>query len=201
MEWKDIFKLLTAMIASVGGTTVLVLALSKYFGGIFAKRFEEKFRAEFQKDIDESKSKLEILKQTTLRYSDKQFELYSILWTSLHDLKITADNLLESASSKNQNDFKNLNDFVKQLKRTKNEIEKAYLFIEDEHYSELREITKSFSEFQIGKERHNDLRQNSTLHGHLLDRQMIAGIDRVKCRYDELILLIRDDLRSQLKGK
>lgn len=195
IPWDDVFKLITAMIASIGGGAALILGLSKYFGGIFAKRFEQKFRADFQNEINAYQAKLDILKQTTLRYSDKQFELYTNLWNSLHDLKISADNLWDSASTKN------LREFVKQLKKTKGEIEKASLFVEDEHYSELSETIKFFSEFQIGKERLIDLRQNSNLEGHLIEQQMIAGNQRVKNRYDELILLIKADLRKQLKGK
>ncbi len=195
MTWPDIFKLLTAIFASVGTASALIFALSKYFGGILAKRFEQKFRAEFQNEINEYQAKLDVLKQTTLRFSDKQFELYTNLWNSLHDLKIAADNLWDSASPKN------LKDFVKQLKMTKGEMEKASLFVEDAHYSELSEIIKSFSEFQIGKERLIDLRQNTNLEGHLIEEQMIVGNQRVKRRYDELILLIKADLRRQLKGE
>ncbi|MBS2212717.1 hypothetical protein KEM09_14960 [Carboxylicivirga mesophila] len=195
ITWTEIFKLFTAMLGSIGGAAALIFGLSKYFGGILTKRLEQKFRAEFQNEINEYQSKLDVLKQTTLRYSDRQFELYSVLWTSLHDLKISADNLWSRANSMN------LNNFAKQIKKTKIEIERASLFIEDDHYRQLMEIIKSFSEFEIGKERLIDLRQTSNLEGHLIERQMIAGNQRVKQWYDELIVLIKADLKRQLKGK
>ena len=195
MNWEGTFKIIFAALASIGGAGAIILGISKYFGNLFAKKYEQKLITNFQKEINDYQTELDILKRTTLRYSDKQFELYSRLWSSLQNLKISADNLWESANSKN------LSNFSKQLQSTKNEIEKLSLFIENEHYSELIEIINHFSDFQIGKEMLIDYRQNTNLDGHLIERQMIAGNQRTKERYEKLILLIKNDLKKQLKGK
>jgi hypothetical protein len=56
------------------GAGGIILALSNYFGRILADKYVEKTKASLQKEINEYQNKLDILKQTTLRYSDKQFE-------------------------------------------------------------------------------------------------------------------------------
>jgi hypothetical protein len=145
MEWEDIFKIITGLLVSLGGAGAIILGFSKFIGELFAKRYEQKIRASFQNDINTYQSQLDILKQTTLRYSDKQFELYSILWSSLHDLKVLADELWVEASSRN------MERFVRQLKKTKNEIEKASLFIENTHYERLSDTLSQFGNYQIGK--------------------------------------------------
>jgi hypothetical protein len=195
MEWDETLRLIFSALASVGGAGAIIIGISKYLGELFAKRYEQKLVAKFQNQINDYQTKLDILKRTTLRYSDRQFELYSILWSSLQNLKISADNLWEKASSKN------LADFSKQLKETKTEIEKASLFIEDEHYSELIKIIKHFSEFEIGKKMLIDYRRTTNIDEHLIERQMVAGNHRVKERYYELILLIKTNLKKQLKGE
>ena len=93
MNSEEILKTIFAFIASVGGAGALILLISKYFGDLFAKRYEQKLISNFQRELNEYQNKLDIVKQTTLRYSDKQFELYSNLWSSLQNLKISADNL------------------------------------------------------------------------------------------------------------
>ena len=189
MDWDETFKIIFAALASVGGAGAIILGISKYFGELFAKKYEQKLIAKFQNEINDYQTKLDILKRTTLRYSDKQFELYSVLWSSLQNLKISADNLWERAGSKNLSDFSN------QLKKTKIEIEKASLFIEDNHYSELIKTIKHFSEFQIGKKMLIDYRKETNIDDHIIEQQMIAGNHRVKVRYDELILLIKSSNR------
>lgn len=195
MNWDEIFKLIFAFLASIGGAGTIILGVSKFFGGLFAKRYEQKLIAKFQNQINDYQTELDILKRTTLRYSEKQFELYSILWSSLQNLKISADILWESANSKN------LADFSKQLRKSKIEIEKASLFIEDDHHTELIQIINYLSEFKVGKKMLINYRQSTNIEGQLIERQMIAGNQRVKARYEELILLIKSDLKKQLKGK
>lgn len=194
MEFADIVKVGAWIIASLGGAGVIILGLSNFFGGLFAKRYEEKMRAKFQREIDKYQSQLDLIKETTLRYSNKQFELYSKLWTSLYDLKLLGDDLWERATASK------LVKFSKQLKETKNEIERASLFIEDEHYTELIGILSRFSEYQIGKEKLIDYRR-----AHDNDDEFVAeviGRNRTeKNQYENLIQRIKADLKQQIKGK
>lgn len=100
MDWDETLRIIVAALASVGGAGAIIVGTSKYLGYLFAKRYEQKLIVRFQKQINDYQAKLDILKQTTLRYSDKQFELYSIFWSSLQNLKKSADNFWGKASSK-----------------------------------------------------------------------------------------------------
>ncbi|RZJ49595.1 MAG: hypothetical protein EOO19_05140 [Chryseobacterium sp.] len=143
MTTAEITKIVLGILAALGGGGAIVLGLSNYFGQFLAKRYEEKIKAKFQNEINEYQAQLDIIKQTTILYSDKQFEHYSKLWASLYDLKILADDLWQQATSIR------LEKFSKQLKLTKTQIEKASLFLEETHYKELTETIRHFSEYKL----------------------------------------------------
>lgn len=181
-------------IVSLGGGGAIVLGLSNYFGQLLAKRYEEKIKAQYQNEVNEYQAQLDVIKQTTLRYSDKQFEHYNQLWSSLLDMRLLSDKLWESATSQN------LDSFSKQLKATRNEIERASLFIEDAHYLELMELVRFFSEYEVGKSKLITFRQNQ--HFSQLDiNTMIAENAVMKIRFEQVILLVKVDLKKQIGGK
>lgn len=195
MDWSDILKIVSGLIISLGGAGAIILGFSKFIGELFAKRYVEKLKIRFQYEINSYQTQLDILKQTTLRYSDKQFELYNLLWGSLHDLKVLADDLWIQANSKN------LDKFVRQLKKVNIEVEKASLFIEDSHYEELSRILKKFSFYQIGKKRLIDYRIQSSIDDDYEIGMMIHNNGELKIQYENLICNIKKDLRQQIKGQ
>ncbi len=194
MTITDILKIVTGIIAALGGAGAIILGLSNYFGQFLAKRYEEKIKAKFQNDINEYQTQLDIIKQTTIRYSDKQFEHYSKLWSSLYDLKLLADDLWQQATPLR------LEKFSRQLKTTKTEIEKASLFIEDIHYKELTELIKYFSEYQIGKSGLIKYRREQYFDEHQVE-QLIAQNEQKKNKFEELIFVVKADLKKQIGGK
>jgi hypothetical protein len=125
---------------------------------------------------------------------DLLFEQYSKLWASLYDLKISADKLWESASDRN------LETFTRQLKNTKIQIEKAGLFIEDADYENLLQILNHFLEYEIGKEKLIKFRRNNYVDTHQIEQLINANRER-KSNYDNLIIKIKHNLRSQIKGE
>lgn len=193
MQLKDVLEIGAAILLSLGGSGAIILALSRYFGGLFAKRYEEKVRAKFQSQIDRYQTQLDVLKETALRYSNKQFELYSTLWTSLYELKILGDDLWEEATPIR------LEKFAIQLKKTTIEIEKSSLFIEDEHYKELKAILTHFSNYEVGKKRLIEYRRGQGYNDNFVT-EVIAGNNIQKGRYENLIESIKADLKKQLKG-
>ena len=193
MTFENIIKIGLWILVSLGGAGGIILGFSDFFGRLFAKRYEEKIKAKFQMKIDKYQNQLDIIKETTLRYSSKQFEFYCKLWTSLYDLKLLGDDLWQEANSTR------LEKFAKQLKATKTEIEKASLFVEDEHYKELVRIISHFSEYQIGKKRLIDYRKDTAYDNDLVV-QMINQNHGEKSRYENLIGRIKVDLKRQLRG-
>ena len=194
MTTTEITKIVLGIIAALGGGGAIVLGVSNYIGQLLAKRYEEKIKAQFQYEINEYQSQLDIIKQTTIRYSDKQFEHYSRLWSSLYDLKLLADDLWIQATPQR------LERFSKQLKLTKTEIEKASLFIEDTHYKELTEIIKHFSEYKIGKSDLISYRQIN-IYDDCQVQQMIVENGLKKSAFENLILVVKADLKRQIGGK
>ncbi len=194
MTIEEITKNVLGILAALGGGGAIVLGLSNYFGQFLAKQYEEKIKAKFQNEINEYQSQLDIIKQAAIRYSDKQFEHYSILWARLYDLKIFADELWQQATPKI------LLKFSKQLKLTKIEIEKASLFIEEDHYKELIATINFFSEYQIGK---SDL-INYRIANQDDDFQVQQMINKniiKKSNFKKLILVVKEDLKNQVAGK
>jgi len=194
MTLSEIAKIVLGIIAALGGGGAIVLGFSNYVGQFLAKRYEEKIKAQFQNGINEYQSQLDIIKQTTIRYSDKQFEHYSKLWVSLYDLTISADELWQQATPNR------LERFSRQLRTTKIEIEKAALFIEDTHYRELTETIRFFSEYQIGKSDLINYRKTNHFDHYIID-QMIDNNREKKASFETLIFAVKADLKKQIGGR
>ncbi len=197
MTWNETFQIIVGAIASVGGASVIILAISSYSGKIWAEKYLESIKKEYQKDIETYKSQLDTLKETSLRYSGQQFELYNKLWHSLYDLKLTADALWNEAIETN------LKKFSKQLENTMDEVENSFLFIEDIHYQNLKGLLEQFSEYQIGKTKIIQLYKQKT--GESIDinelHRWINQNGEKKQKYEQLINDIRMDLKRQIRGE
>ena len=194
MEWNEIWKIVLGITSSIGGIGLIILGLSKYIGKIFADKYIEKIKKNFEKEVEDYKTELDIHKTITLRYSNAQFEQYSILLASLYDLKTSADKLWDSASDGN------LVIFSKQLKNTKIQIEKAGLFIEDSDYENLMKILNHFLDYKIGKGKLIRYKRGTYL--DLDEIQRLVNVNRKrKASYDNLIIKIKNDLRNQIRGK
>lgn len=197
MSWNEIFQIISGVIISVGGAGVIIWKLSSYLGEMWAKKHLESIKKEYQKEIEDYKSHLDMLKETTLRYSGRQFELYNQLWHSLFDLKLMADALWEEANEQN------LRCFSQQLKKTMNEVEKSYLFIEENHYQELSELLNEFKNYEIGKKRLVQLYMRRS-YRQQVDRyeiqQLVEQNREGKQRYEQLVKEIGDNLKNQIRG-
>ena len=87
-------KLVTAFIVSIGGSSVVIIALSKWFGNFLSTRLLDAYNNKHEKELEviktkyaseleNTKNELEKAKSQFLRYSEKQFELYNDLWKVL----------------------------------------------------------------------------------------------------------------------
>lgn len=198
MTFEEAFNLFYSAIISIGGTGVIILALSSWFGKIWASMLMDSLKRDYQKEIDNYRNQLEILKTTTLRYSDEQFKLYNKLWHSLCTLKYTADSLWEGATNSN------LRNFSEQLNKSLDEVDKSYLFIEEEHYKELTKLLNEFKNYEIGKRKLFQLylRRNSSevsINPSEIQMAVKHNMER-KQKYEQLIKGIGDDLKKQIRG-
>ncbi len=189
---EGIIEYILVVIASVGGSGLIIIGVARWIGGIWADRMLETVRHQHQQEIEQVRHELAILQSFSDRYFGKQFELYSILWHSLYDLKSKADSLWSHA------DKSTLLPFVNQLKKTSDEIERSFLFLEDHHYTSLKNLIDEFTNYEIGKKRLISLRERDNINkntiNHIIDDNRIR-----KNNYNELINQIKIDLKYQLR--
>lgn len=201
---EEIIEYVLVVIASVGGSGLIIIGVSRWIGGIWADRMLESVqhqhqreieqnRHQFQRDIEQMRHELAILQSSSDRYFGKQFELYSILWHSLYDLKSKADSLWNRA------DKSTLLPFVDQLKITSDEVEKSYLFLEDGHYISLKNLIEEFKNFEIGKKRLIELRKKDDINLDAINN-LVEGNRTKRSNYNNLINNIKQDLKSQLRS-
>ena len=161
---------------------------------------KQSYKIEFDKIQKNNDLIFSEIKDTKNRYNSKQFELYNDLWSSLIDLKISADELWESATGKK------LKDFSSKLHNAKISIEKSSLLIENNHYDELMKVIKKFEEFEIGKKKLINLRNktiadiNQIVRNGYIDN-IIEQNREVKTNYDTLLDRLKVQFISTIRGE
>ena len=201
MNMKDIFQLLAALAISLGGTTVVVVALAKWFGGFISTRLLdsynnkherelEKIKSNYSTELEKTKSELEKAKSRFLRYSEKQFELYNDLWKVLLQTKHQADMLWEKANPQQ------LPAFGEQIRLTRKAIDDNMILIEEDHYEKLIQLISQFENFQFGKLRLIEVSAqvpDNTPNNEPSEQEMRRAItknSKIKSSYESLILEI-----------
>ena len=162
---------------------------------------KQEYKIEFEKIQKNNDLIVSEIKDSTNRYNSKQFELYNNLWSSLIDLKISADELWESATGRK------LKDFSIKLYNAKISIEKSSLLIENNHYDELIRIIKKFEEFEVGKKKLITLRNKNIqdIDNIIQNTYNIDGIiqnnKNVKTNYDDLLDKLKKEFKSTIRGE
>lgn len=211
MALIEYFKLVTALVVSIGGASVIIVALAKWFGIFLSHRLLdaynnrhekelEELKGKYANELEETKSELEKAKLQFVRYSEKQFELYNDLWKVLLYTKQQADMLWQRA------DPSQIPAFSEQIRLTRRAIDDNLLLIEDEHYNKLIQLIGQFEQFQFGKQKLIDIRTQMESGD---DVQLITKDEaqntirknkKTKDKYDELIMDIGKSFRNQIKG-
>ena len=209
MSFIEFVKLIGALLGSIGGATVVVIGLAKWFGDFLSRRLLDSYNNKYQSELEGIKNKyqsqletlkddLERAKTQFMRYSEKQFELYNDLWKVLLYTKHQADSLWEMATPEK------IPAFGEQVKLTRNAVDENLLLIEEQHYTSLIELIKHFEEFQFGKVKLVDIRSNiQNLEDPITVAEAQYTIDsnrETKERYDRLIMEIGRSFREQIKG-
>ena len=207
----EYIKLVTAFVVSIGGASVVIVALAKWFGDFLSHRLLDSYKNKHEKELEElkgkyaneleeTKSELEKAKLQFVRYSEKQFELYNDLWKVLLYTRQQADMLWQRA------DPSQIPAFSEQIRLTRRAIDDNLLLIEDEHYNKLIQLIGQFEQFQFGKQKLIDIRTQMESGD---DVQLITKDEaqstirknkKTKDKYDELIMDIGKSFRNQIKG-
>jgi len=213
MDWKfqDFLNFTASILVSIGGASVVILAISKWFGDFLASRLLQNQKFTHEKELEDIKSKytkelegvkveLEKSKSLFQRYSEKQFELYNNLWKVLWDLKKKADELWDNA------DPKELPNFSKKVGIVKEAINLNILIIEEDHFEQLMILIEQFEKFEFGKKELIQLRNKSAHQiqeigvNQEMVRQVIEHNRHKKQQYDTIIQELAKNFRNQIKG-
>jgi hypothetical protein len=203
-------KLAAAFFISIGGASVVVIALAKWFGGFISNRLLDSYnnkheteleniKNKYANELEKTKNELEKAKLQFVRYSEKQFELYNNLWKVLLYTKRQADMLWEKAEPAQ------IPAFSEQIRLTKNAITDNLLLIEEEHYNKLIELINQFEHFQFGKQKLVEIRmrydeEQAQSISKAETREVIVQNKKTKENYDNLIIDIGKSFRNQIKG-
>ena len=209
MEFSEYLKLLGAILTSIGGATVVIIGLSKWFGDFLSKRLLDNYnnkhksdlegiKSKYQSELEKTKTDLEKAKSQFIRYSEKQFDLYNDLWKVLLYTKHQADELWASAIPEK------IPAFGEQIKLTRDAIDDNLLLIEEEHYEKLLELITQFDQFQFGKIKLIDIRRQPVDGRENISmeqaRLTINQNKRTKETFDSLLMEIGQSFRNQIKG-
>jgi len=204
----DYVQLITAGIIAVGGPTVVIIGLAKYFGDFLSNRLLigvknkhekelEGLKNKYQKELESTKSDLEKTKTQFLRYSEKQFELYNNLWGVLISTRDQADSLWNSIAPEK------IPAFSEQIRQTRRAVDSNMLLIEESHYKKLQKLLGQFEQFRFGKVKLIDILPQDFGATTLTQAQVDLTIKAnkvIKRNYDNLIMDIGKTFRKQIKG-
>ena len=86
MKDDEIMRAVFYFISSLGGASVLILALSSYLGKIWASKFLIKYKSEKDLEIEKYKNQLDRLLGDYNRFSGKKFGIIQETWEALFSL-------------------------------------------------------------------------------------------------------------------
>lgn len=209
MDTYTIAKIIFGFIGTISVSGTVLWFFTNKASEILAKRYEQKVSHNFEKKLEAYKIELDVLKATTLKYNDKQFELYLDLWKRIQELKFACNDLWEEASRSN------LNKFAIALSTTHQQIEISSILIEDIHYTELAKIITTFQEYDSGKgklikafKNIDSSRRNIGINNHLErdinQYQIDEMIEYNRVRKDRCIAIIEEmksSIKELIKGK
>lgn len=168
------------IIASFGGLGVILAGLITWLANVAKSNIIESIKASNAKDLAELKSKLDFERETSLRNSNAQFEIYSELWNHLQDVKSIADRLWKNASSSN------LNDFISVLSDARRAVNRGRLILNESHYNRLINAFDEFENYQIGK-------------AHLIELRNPEHVEEVSLTFAEYE--IREQIQNNRNSK
>ena len=168
----------------------------------------ESVKQEYKKEFDliqkQNDAHFSELKNIKDRYNSKQFEIYNNLWTSLVELKFSADTLWDEANQKN------LKDFSTKVSLAKKSIEVSSLLLENNDYKNLTDLLIEFNNFEFKKgnliklykikDKTYDFMNNNYINENTIGR-MIEENGQIKKRYDALITDLKEKFKAKIKGE
>lgn len=120
------------------------------------KKLDEQ-KQRLQYEFDSQRQALQIEVAQNMRFLEKQFDLYLVLWDKLQELSFAGDKLWDEAS------LENLMAFTEAYQQTRLIAEKVSLVMDENNYRMLRSMLSDFEQFRIGKRSLIELRTGNSV--------------------------------------
>lgn len=174
MNVDDILKVATAIITSIGGSAVIIVAIAKWFGEVLAQKLLSNINHKNEKDIEQYKSKLQNMSvefsalvdhsvEVTKKQYDMEIEIYKKIWNALYDVYNCLSYIddFENPSGGDSEEYigklvQHYSDFLQKVDSLKREIDSVAPFYKKSVYNNLCKVKdKCFELLVILKESTN----------------------------------------------
>ncbi|VGO15692.1 hypothetical protein PDESU_04277 [Pontiella desulfatans] len=137
--------LIKDILAIVGGATVILFAVSRFFGDLIKETFKARIKLSSDKDLERTKQEFAIRRIAIDNYVSSQYESYLELWALLRGVNEAVDRLWEDVSPRN------ISDLAKKASDAKSYIDQGSLFFEEQHIQSLQLLFEKLDSFCVGK--------------------------------------------------
>ncbi|MFH0261371.1 hypothetical protein ACGRH2_13270 [Vibrio barjaei] len=192
MSLVEVFELAAAVIASIGGAGAVLFGLSGWLGKVYL----QKEKAKLEKLQSKYSLVLEKERVAHQRYSDSQFKTYNEVWAVLCEVERVCENLWVKARPQD------VRILARTIKEARQQLKSGALLFEESDYKLLNDLFDDFGNFQFGKHRLAEFRQNQT--GYYDDQDVYTLIENnreIRERYQVILTRIKNDFRSQIRGE
>lgn len=128
------------------------------------------------------------------RYATAQYEAYCDIWRVLQRLRISGDVLWEYVT------HENIVVFASEFRRVTEDLGVHAIFLEDEHYEQLKKLLEAFGWFRVGKIRLFEI-MNREKNKYIIDslaQEQIFTNRHMKSQYETLLENIRAAFHNKL---
>jgi len=209
MNVDDILKVATAIIASIGGGAVIVVAISKWCGEILAQKLLSNISHKHEKDIEQYKFNLQKMAsefaalldhsvEVTKKQYDMEIEIYKNIWKALYDVYNCLSYIddFEKPIGGNPEEYtsklvQHYSDFFHKANILNREIDSVAPFYKESIYNNLRKVNEKCFEL-LGI-----LRESTDICGLSTDNANIINTS-IKPEMEHLKSDLVGDIRSYL---
>lgn len=158
MNVNDVFKVVAALIASIGGSAVIIVAISKWFAEVLAQKLLSDIGHKHEKDIEQYKFNLQNMSTefaalldhsvaVTKKQYDMEIEIYKNIWNTLYDVYNCLSYIddFENPSGGDSDEYtrrleQHYSDFRQKVDSLKREIDSVAPFYKESIYNNLCKV-------------------------------------------------------------
>lgn len=214
MNVDDILKVAAAIITSIGGGAVIVVAISKWCGEILAQKLLSNISHKHERDIEQYKANLQNMSsefaallnhsvEVTKKQYDMEIEIYKNIWNALYDVYncLSYINDFERPTGGDPEEYtsnlvQHYSDFFHKANILKREIDSVAPFYKESVYNNLCKVNeKCFELLSILKDS-TDVCGLSSDNANIINASIKPEMEQLK---NDLVVDIRSYLLSLRK--